>query len=181
MTGSSENSTSENININSNSYLVTNDYDNNVQSQKADKSIDFISGTNKDINNPYNNVYGLSNDSDVNLLAHLIESEAGDESYEGKLAVGSVVLNRSRMDRKNISSVIFSKNQFDGVNTNNFKISPSNDSIKAAKEALAGVDAVPNAYYFANLNLCSPDFAKLDTFIVRIGNHWFFKNKCIER
>ena len=34
------------------------------------------------------------NASDVAMLAALIQCEAGGESYEGKLAVGSVVMNR---------------------------------------------------------------------------------------
>lgn len=174
-----ENTAGNSLNSNKNEdsyYLVTNDYDDNKQSQKADKSIDFISGINEDSNNAYNiSSSNNDNDSDADLLAHLIESEAGDEPYEGKLAVASVVLNRTRMDGESISGVIFSKDQFDGVDTNNFKTSPSNDSIMAAKEVLSGTNVVPDAYYFADLNLCSPDFAKLNTFVIRIGNHWFFK------
>lgn len=35
---------------------------------------------------------------DVTLLAALIQCEAGSEPYEGKLAVGAVVVNRMRSE-----------------------------------------------------------------------------------
>lgn len=113
--------------------------------------------------------------SDEELLAHLIESEAGSESYLGKLAVGSVVANRVRINNKSVHEVIYAYNQFDGIKTNNFNIDPSEDSKKAAKEVLDGKNVVPDAYYYANLNLCSPSFAIVSKMVIRIGNHWFFK------
>lgn len=115
------------------------------------------------------------NKDDILLLAHLIESEAGSEPFIGKLAVANVVLNRQKYDNKSIEEVIYQENQFDGVLTDNFKKEPTEDSIKAAEQALAGVNIVPDAYFFANLNLCEPSFAKESTFISRIGDHWFFR------
>lgn len=181
--------TNSNTNTNSikdssnNSYIISNDYNNdNKQNEKADKSIDFISSIKTDSSNNTsvnitntNNNANSSNDDTTLLLARLIESEAGNEPYQGKLAVGSVVINRSVVDGESISSVIYKPGQFDGVNTSNFKIEPSQDSLKAAKEVLSGTDVEPDAYYFADLNLCSPEFAKTDTFIERIGGHWFFR------
>lgn len=114
------------------------------------------------------------NETDVMLLAHLIESEAGCESYMGKLAVASVVINRCKFNNASISTIIFDKGQFDGVQTGGFKTQPSVDSINASREVLNGKNVVPIAYYYANLNLCSPGFALSNKFIVRIGNHWFF-------
>jgi len=55
------------------------------------------------------------NQSDENLLAALIECEAGGESYEGKIAVGSVVMNRVDSDRfqaKTIYGIIYQPGQF---------------------------------------------------------------------
>lgn len=184
-----------NLNLNSNikdnssnnSYIIANDYNadnnnDNKQNEKADKSIDFISSIKTDSSNNTpvnitntNTNTNSSNDDITLLLARLIESEAGDEPYQGKLAVGSVVINRSVVDGESVSDVIYKPNQFDGVSTSNFTIEPSEDSIKAAKEVLSGTNVEPDAYYFADLNLCSPDFAKTDTFIERIGGHWFFK------
>ena len=173
-----------------------------VSDQKSDTSKDFISGIKKDTNKSYaiknevknedkinnikdkdnsinisnlNNSENNINNNDSILLAHLIESEAGDQPYQGKLAVASVVLNRTKVDNKTIKEVIYSKSQFSGVQTNNFNIQPSNDSINAANEILKGKNTEPNAYFFADLNLCSPSFAKNTTFIEKIGEHWFFK------
>ncbi|MHC1684742.1 MAG: cell wall hydrolase [Clostridiaceae bacterium] len=112
--------------------------------------------------------------SDLNLLAHLIESEACGEPYAGKIAVGNVVVNRARMDDKSISSVIYQPNQFSGVKTSRFKSTPSKDSIKAAKEVLEGKNIVPDAYFFVNLNKCRATFVKKKKFITRIGDHWFY-------
>ena len=55
------------------------------------------------------------NQSDENLLAALIECEAGGESYEGKIAVGSVVMNRvdsNRFQAKTIYGIIYQPGQF---------------------------------------------------------------------
>lgn len=112
--------------------------------------------------------------SDVNLLAHLIESEACGEPYLGKIAVGNVVVNRARVDSKTISSVIYQPNQFSGVKTWRFKSTPSKDSLKAAKEVLEGKNIVSDAYFFANLKVCKGSFLKNKKFIKKIGNHWFY-------
>lgn len=52
--------------------------------------------------------------SDLELLASLIYCEAGNQSYEGKLAVGAVVMNRVRSDTYpgTISGVIYASGQF---------------------------------------------------------------------
>ena len=52
--------------------------------------------------------------SDVTLLAALIQCEAGNESYEGKLAVGAVVMNRVRSGSypSTVSGVINAPSQF---------------------------------------------------------------------
>ncbi|MDE6845002.1 MAG: cell wall hydrolase, partial [Lachnospiraceae bacterium] len=51
---------------------------------------------------------------DLRLLAALIQCEAGGETYNGKLAVGAVVMNRVRSGAypNTISGVIFASGQF---------------------------------------------------------------------
>lgn len=51
---------------------------------------------------------------DVTLLAALIQCEAGNECYEGQLAVGAVVMNRVRSGRYagSIYGVIYQAGQF---------------------------------------------------------------------
>ncbi len=152
-------------------------------SKKTKNGKDFIS-ENEAINNNSNravdvrkkfmgNKFNYDN-KDFDLLSKLIYSEAGNEPYLGKIAVGNVVLYRSQENNQSIEQVIFSRNQFDGVNTNNFNREPNQESKKAALEVLEGNKVIENGYFFANLNLCSPGWAKEKTFICRIGDHWFF-------
>lgn len=53
-------------------------------------------------------------DEDIDLLARLIYSEGGTESYETKMRIGSVVLNRMADEAfpDNLYDVIYQKNQF---------------------------------------------------------------------
>ena len=64
--------------------------------------------------------YGSSvdaSDEEVWLLACIIDWEAGSESYEGKLAVANVVLNRVKSGKwgSSITSVIYAPKQFSGI------------------------------------------------------------------
>ncbi len=94
---------------------------------------------------------------DIDLLARLITSEADGEPYEGKVAVGAVVLNRiSNPDFPNsIRDVIYQYGdgtyQFEPVQNGRIYLPASNDSINAAKDALNGWDPTNGAiYFFAN-------------------------------
>ncbi len=156
-------------------------------SKKTKDGKDFIS-TNEAINgNDGNTIIDVSKKSshkkmnydnkDFELLSRLIYSEAGNQPYLGKVAVGNVVIYRSQQNNQTIEQVIFSRNQFDGVNTSNFNKEPNQDSKRAALEVLEGNKAIENGYFFANLNLCSPGWAKEKTFICRIGDHWFFRKE----
>ena len=58
-----------------------------------------------------------ASDEEVWLLACIIDWEAGSESYEGKLAVANVVLNRVKSGKwgSSITSVVYAPKQFSGV------------------------------------------------------------------
>lgn len=93
--------------------------------------------------------------SDAILLAALIQCEAGNESYEGQLAVGAVVVNRvkSASYPDTVSDVIFASGQFTPAGSGkvarliaNGNISSS--CIQAANEALSGVTNVGGATHF---------------------------------
>ena len=82
---------------------------------------------------------------DLVLLACVINSEAGGESYKEKLRVGNVVLNRvnSKYYPNNIHDVIFQRKQFSGICSSLFRYDPDGDhgdktSIKAAIALLEG-------------------------------------------
>lgn len=100
----------------------------------------------------------VKEDTDLALLAQLIESESGNQSFEGKLAVGTVVMNRVKSDEfpDTIREVIFQKGQFSVVPNGTIYNKPSDESLKAAKEIMAGSRVLgSNVLYFYNPKLTS--------------------------
>lgn len=97
---------------------------------------------------------------DLKLLACLIHAEAGTQSYEGKLAVANVVLNRVKSSKypNNIKDVIYQPGQFTVAHSGSLKkqLAKYDDyssqsqllSIKAAKDALDGANNVGSRMYF---------------------------------
>ncbi len=116
---------------------------------------------------------------DYQWLAKIIEAEAEDEPYEGKLAVGSVVMNRVKSDDfpDDIQDVIFQKTkvyQFTPVaNGRIYRVKPSEDSYKAATEALKGEDPTNGALYFYNPKIAKSDWIRKREIVAVIGQHNF--------
>ncbi len=112
---------------------------------------------------------------DLAMLAAIVECEAGNQSYEGKLAVASVVCNRvnsSKFDNT-VSAVILSPKQFSPVTSGRFALvlakGATDECFKAAKQALEGginVDAV----YFIRYRGAQDDDK------LKIGDHVFFSD-----
>lgn len=92
--------------------------------------------------------------SEVDLLARLIEAEASGESYQAKVAVGGVVVNRVQSNdwAPTITDVIYQKYdsyyQFTPVQNGMINKAASDDSIKAAWAALYGSDPSNGAIYY---------------------------------
>ena len=108
---------------------------------------------------------------DVTLLAAIIQSEAGTESYEGKVAVGAVVMNRlERGFGSTIYEIIFAPEQFTPVTDGALAYALTNgvpeSCFQAAIDALNGVDPVNGAIFFRQLS--SGCVGQV------IGNHVFF-------
>lgn len=94
-------------------------------------------------------------DGDLYLLANLIYCEAGGEPYEGKLAVGAVVINRmlSSVYPDTVLGVIYQKKQFSPVGSGRLALALTDnkanaDCYKAAEEAMSGMSNVGNCVYF---------------------------------
>ncbi len=94
-------------------------------------------------------------DGDLYLLANLIYCEAGGEPYEGKLAVGAVVINRmlSSVYPDTVLGVIYQKKQFSPVGSGRLALALADnkataDCYKAAEEAMSGMSNVGNCVYF---------------------------------
>lgn len=109
------------------------------------------------------------------LLACMVYVESGAESYEGQLAVANVILNRVRDPRfdNTIAGVIYAPGQFpgahNGVLDNVLASGPSESCIRAANEALAGVNNI-GAYYYFNGYV---DTSSVSEYLV-IGGHTFY-------
>lgn len=118
----------------------------------------------------------LSVSSDeVYLLACMVYVESGAEPYEGQLAVANVILNRVKDPRfdDTIAEVIYAPGQFpgahNGVLDNVLYSGPSESCMRAAEEALAGVNNIGGYYYFNGY----VDLSTVSEYLV-IGGHTFY-------
>lgn len=123
-------------------------------------------------------------EEDITMLANLIYCEARGESYEGKLAVASVVINRILSSKypDTMAGVIYQKSQFAPVTStkNSFvealaydKAANSSGCYEAAREAAAGITNVSNCVYFQTLAYLER-VERLDVVRYAIGNHGFY-------
>ncbi|MBO5282844.1 MAG: cell wall hydrolase [Lachnospiraceae bacterium] len=94
-------------------------------------------------------------EDDRYLLANLIYCEAGGEPYDGKLAVGAVVINRvlSSVYPDTVVGVIYQSNQFSPVRSGRLELALASnkataDCYRAAEEAMSGMSNVGNCVYF---------------------------------
>ncbi len=102
----------------------------------------------------------VSADADeLKLLAALIQCEAGNQPYEGRVAVGAVVLNRVKSGAypNSIYSVIYASGQFTpALNGTVAKVYNSGKiydmNYQAAQAALNGETTVGNALHFRRIN-----------------------------
>ncbi len=120
-----------------------------------------------------NNVLKNHTAEDVAMLAAIIECEAGNQSYEGKCAVGSVVINRVADPRfaNSISGVIYAPYQFSPVASGRFAIvlarGANADCTQAAIDVLNGYINI-NALYFHVYD------SSVDVGGTVIGDHVFY-------
>lgn len=97
-----------------------------------------------------------TNENDIVLLAKLINHEASN-SYEGKVMVGSCVVNRMNIKGFSVSDVIFEQGQF----TTAYSLSTYTDlDYQAAQQVLSYGSSDTRIYYFDG---CHPD-----------GLNWFY-------
>lgn len=116
-----------------------------------------------------------SSSYEADLLARLIESEAKGESYVGKLAVASVVMNRVQSNQfpDSIQAVINQPGQFSPVSSGTINGPASADSRKAAQAAISGQNNAGNALYFYNPVASTSSWLDSKGTVKVIGNHVF--------
>ncbi|GAB7387604.1 cell wall hydrolase [Bacillaceae bacterium] len=120
-------------------------------------------------------------EDDLLWLAKIIEAEAENQPYRGKVAVGSVVINRIKHGSfpDTIKKVIFEKSkggvyQFQPVaNGRIYRVKPSAESYEAAKAALSGADPTGGALFFYNPRIATSKWIRTRQVVAVIGEHHF--------
>ena len=120
-------------------------------------------------------------EDDLYWLARIISAESQGEPLEGKLAVGTVVLNRVASDEfpDSIYGVIFDREwgtQFTPVDNGTVYHEPTQESVMAAKMCLDGVRVAGESLYFLDPEK-STNFWTMEnrTYVMTIGCHWFYE------
>ena len=117
----------------------------------------------------------LYRETELSLLARLVNGEARGEPYIGQVAVAAVVLNRVRSDEfpDTVSGVIFQRGAFDAVWDGQFDLSPEASCIRAARDALNGWDPTGGCLYYYNPRTATSDWIWTRQVQLTIGQHAF--------
>lgn len=110
-------------------------------------------------------------------LSHIISAESGNQPMDGKIAVGTVIMNRVSDPRfpNTIYGVIFEPNQFTPVKNGAIYHTPNEESIIAAKLCLEGVRVCGTSLYFVNASVSPNSWAQRNRpYVATIGAHSFF-------
>lgn len=113
----------------------------------------------------------------LHLLAQVTCGEARGEPYEGKVAVASVILNRT-LDKRfpdSVAGVVYQTHAFESVSNGEIYRNTTADCYKAARAALAGWDPANGAVYFFAPAKTSNRFIWSRQQIRTIGKHIFAK------
>ena len=119
-------------------------------------------------------------EDEVYWLSRIISAEAGIEPFTGKIAVGTVVLNRvkSPLYPDTIYDVIFDRKygvQFTPAGNGTVYNKPDTDSIIAAKLCLDGASISDKGLFFVNEAIAESSWVSDNRkFITAIGNHNFY-------
>lgn len=111
----------------------------------------------------------------VDLLARLIMGEAGGESFLGKVAVGSVILNRVKNAAfpNSLAGVVYQPLAFESVANGSIWKPVSEEARRAAEQCLAGWDPTHGAIYFWNPSKPVNPWVWTRNIITQIGQHVF--------
>lgn len=114
-------------------------------------------------------------ESEVRILARLVSGEARGEPYVGQVAVAAVVLNRLKSPAfpNTISGVIFQTGAFDAVWDGQFDMEPTENSVRAARDALNGWDPTGGCLYYYNPSTATNSWIWTRQVQLTIGKHAF--------
>ncbi|MBC9785560.1 cell wall hydrolase [Heliobacterium chlorum] len=113
------------------------------------------------------------------MLARAIHGEARGEPYEGQVAVGAVILNRSKHPSfpNSVNGVIFQPGAFTAVDDGQIWTPMPEDAsaVKAARDALAGWDPTGGCIYYWNPATATSQWIWSRPVVKTIGKHYFAK------
>ena len=118
---------------------------------------------------------------DLYWMARIISAESRGEPLLGKLAVGTVVLNRVHSGEfpDTIHDVIFDRKwgvQFTPVANGTVYLEPTAESVLAAKLVLDGARAAGDSLYFLAPELTDDHWImENQSYVTTIGCHWFYR------
>ena len=113
----------------------------------------------------------------IEMMARVVHGEARGETYEGKVAVAAVILNRMSTPGfpKNTYDVIFQTNAFTAVHDGQYYLTPNSHSYRAVIDALQGWDPTDGSVYYYNPVSATDEWIFTRETVIRIGNHLFAK------
>lgn len=124
-----------------------------------------------------NSTISLTKD-DIYLMSQVVYAESKGEPFDGKIAVASVILNRTTDSQfpDTIHGVITQKNAFSCVRNGKIDVVPDGDSYNAVLKAIEGYDPTDEALYFYNPKIATCSWMKgvEKTGEKSIGQHVFF-------
>ena len=114
-------------------------------------------------------------DSDLYLIAKMINAEARGEVYIGQVAVGAVILNRVKSPSfpNTVSGVLYQKGAFTAVSDGQFNLEPTETAYRAAKDALNGWDPTYGCLYYYNPAVATSSWIFSRQTVTTIGKHVF--------
>ncbi|MDI6604736.1 MAG: spore cortex-lytic enzyme [Thermoanaerobacteraceae bacterium] len=148
---------------------------NGIVDDETKAALGFNTTSNTNISSSYQAATSTTTNDDVYLLAMLINGEARGEPFVGEVAVGAVVMNRVRSPKfpKTIAGVIFQPGAFSAVDDGQMWLPPSEESIKAAQDAISGWDPTGGALYYYNAAKVTNYWIFNKPIITQIGAHIF--------
>ncbi|WP_017755235.1 spore cortex-lytic enzyme [Calidifontibacillus oryziterrae] len=113
--------------------------------------------------------------NEIEMLAKLVHGEARGETFEGKVAVAAVVLNRvdSKKFPNTVKSVIFEPYAFTAVADGQYYTKPNKVAYQAVYNAIQGWDPSYGALFYFNPKTATSKWIWSRPQIKQIDNHIF--------